>query len=89
MVRPDDLVEVWHMVVADGAEPQRWTLPEPLWAEVKRVAHDNGQMVEDPGSGDRALLGSPVEVDPAALTPVLYVRRNGAEEAVPIIGSME
>lgn len=93
-VRPADLVEAWHLVVADGAEPVEWSLPHPLWIEVRREANERGSdafgddclLVED----DRTLLGTPVTIaDNDELAPVLRVVRGGERESVPIIGSVD
>ncbi|HET7255606.1 MAG TPA: hypothetical protein VFJ46_17755 [Xanthobacteraceae bacterium] len=92
-VTPEDLVEAWHLVVADGAEPKLWKMSESLWLKVRKAAEqrehiDAGDPL--PSEEERTLLGTPIEIVPdEGLAPVLRIRRNGQDESVPIVGSVD
>lgn len=87
-VTPEDLVQAWHLAVAQEAEPIEWTLPRDLWLAVRKAVAerddiDAGDHITD--EGQRFLLGTPITVTDDAL-PSLTVRRAGEREVLTITG---
>lgn len=86
---PEDLVECWHLIVANGDEPVEWMMDDAMW----RAVQDAVQQRECIDSGDPlpvesglVLLGTPVEIT-ATSVPLLRYRREGKLFGTPILGT--
>lgn len=87
-VTPEDLVECWHLVRANGDEPVEWQLDDNLWQAVRRHADANGVIDDDPVGSTDTLLGTPVTIS-AGSAPVLRYRSNGKLLSAPIFSPAE